>query len=235
MKIQDKVSAIIVAAGKGKRMGKGFNKQYILLKDKPILAYTINVFERSKYVDEIILVVGIDEIDYVEKEIIKKYDFQKEIKIVAGGKERQDSVYEGLKVVRDDCSMVLIHDGARPFLKEEIICRSIEGVKETGAVIVAVQVKDTIKVVNHQGEVVNTPERNGLWAVQTPQTFNCSLLKNAHEAVRKKGMVVTDDAMMVEALGHKVKVVEGSYDNIKITTPEDLIIGEIILEGQEEI
>ncbi|SET73010.1 2-C-methyl-D-erythritol 4-phosphate cytidylyltransferase [Natronincola peptidivorans] len=234
MRRDDKnVSAIIVAAGKGKRMGEGFNKQYIPLKEKPIVAHTLQIFENSQYIDEIILVVGKEEVSFAKTEIIEKYKFTKVVKVIEGGKERQDSVYNGLLEVNKRCQIVLIHDGARPFVKEKIIKNSIDMAEKIGAAVAAMPVKDTIKMVGDELEVVNTPERKYLWAVQTPQTFQYKLLKTAYEKLRTEKVIVTDDAMAVERLGHTVKIIEGSYENIKITTPEDLIIAKAILAKEE--
>ncbi len=230
-----KTIAIIVAAGKGKRMGKGYNKQYIFLADKPIVAHTIEVFENMDLIDEIILVVGKGEIDLAKKDIIHKYNFKKVVKIVEGGTERQDSVYNGLKAIDGNCDIVLIHDGARPFVTDNIIEKSIKAAKDAGACVVAVRVKDTIKVVNKNMEVDYTPDRDILWAVQTPQTFRYKLLSEAYGRLQTGNIKVTDDAMLIEKLGHTVRIVEGSYENIKITTPEDLILGEGILKKRENI
>lgn len=230
-----KISVIIAAAGKGKRMGKGYNKQYILLGDKPIVAHTIEVFENMDLIDEIILVVGKGETGSAEKDIIYKYNFKKVVKIVEGGAERGDSVYNGLKSVNTNCDMVLVHDGVRPFIAENIIEKSIETAKDAGACAVAVRVKDTIKVVKKNMEVDYTPDRDALWAVQTPQTFRYRLLLEAYEKLRGGSLRVTDDAMLIERLGHAVKIIEGDYENIKITTPEDLILGEGILKKRENI
>lgn len=234
-----KTSVIIVAAGKGKRMGKGYNKQYILLKDKPIIAYTVEVFENTGIIDEIILVVGKNEIDLVKEKIIHKYNFKKVTGIIEGGAERHDSVYNGLKATNTDCDIVLIHDGARPFVTGSIIEKGIYTTKNAGACVVAVRVKDTIKIVNKNMEVDYTPNRNTLWAVQTPQIFKYELLLKAYEKLygklRTGAVKITDDAILVEELGHKVKIIEGSYENIKITTPEDLILSEGILKKRENI
>jgi 2-C-methyl-D-erythritol 4-phosphate cytidylyltransferase len=227
--------AIIVAAGKGKRMGRGYNKQYILLADKPIVAHTIEVFENMDLIDEIILVVGRGETDLAKKDIIYKYNLKKVVKIVEGGTERQDSVYNGLKAIDGNCNIVLIHDGARPFVTDSIIEKSIKAAGDMGACVVAVRVKDTIKVGNKNMEVDYTPDRDILWAVQTPQTFRYKLLLEAYERLQTDNTKVTDDAMLIEKLGHTVRIVEGSYENIKITTPEDLILGEGILKKRENI
>ena len=230
-----KTGAIIVAAGKGKRMGKSYNKQYILLADKPIVAHTIEVFENVDLIDEIVLVVGKGETDLAKKDIIHKYNFKKVVKIVEGGTERQDSVYNGLKAIDENCNIVLIHDGARPFITDSIIEKSINTAKDVGACVVAVRVKDTIKVVNKNMEVDYTPDRSILWAVQTPQTFEYKLLLEAYKKLQIDNIKATDDAMLIEKLGHTVRIIEGSYENIKITTPEDLILGEGILKKRENI
>ncbi|MBU5678162.1 2-C-methyl-D-erythritol 4-phosphate cytidylyltransferase [Alkaliphilus sp. MSJ-5] len=228
-----KTSAIIVAAGKGRRMGREYNKQYILLGNKPIVAHTIEVFEDSSLIDEIILVVGKGEVDLVKQIIIEKYNFKKVISIVEGGERRQDSVYNGLRAIDNNCNIVLIHDGARPFITNNIIEEGIEVANKTGACIAAVPVKDTIKVSNESMDVVNTPNRETLWAVQTPQAFKYQLVMNAYEKLQNSNIEATDDAMIIERLGYTVKIIKGSYENIKITTPEDLILGEGILKNRK--
>ncbi len=227
------ISVIIAAAGKGKRMGKGFNKQYIFLENRPILAHTVEVFENLDFIDEIILVAGKNEIGFVRENIIDKYDFKKVARIVEGGTERQDSVYNGLKAVDNNCDIVLVHDGARPFITGDIIKKGIDAAGNTGACVVAVRAKDTIKVIGKNMEVDHTPDRETLWAVQTPQIFKYKLLLEAYETLQIDNIKVTDDAMLIEKIGRPVKVVEGSYENIKITTPEDLILGKGILAKRE--
>lgn len=226
----NKVAAIIVAGGSGKRMGMNIKKQYLSLRDKPILAHTIAAFEQTESIDEIIVVVGKEEIDKVKEEIVKLYKFKKIKSIVAGGKERQDSVYNGLKAVSESVKYVMVHDGARPFIKEETIEQVLKLTIEKGAVIAAVPVKDTIKVVDQSSlEVKQTPKREELWAIQTPQSFERTILLEAYRIGNETGIQATDDSMLVEAAGYKVQVVMGDYTNIKITTPEDLILGETIL------
>jgi 2-C-methyl-D-erythritol 4-phosphate cytidylyltransferase len=230
MKAQSKTTAIIVAAGKGKRMEKNINKQYILLRDKPVIAYTLEVFERVELIDEVILVVGEGEIGYCQKEIINRYKIKKVSAVIAGGKERKDSVNRGLSAVKPDCKIVVVHDGARPFITEDIIEASIKEAERWGAAAAAVPVKDTVKRVNRNMEVMGTLIREELWAVQTPQTFHFILLKEAYGQEIADLWNITDDAMLVERLGHKVKIFKGAYENIKITTPEDLDIAEGILK-----
>ncbi|AOY78220.1 2-C-methyl-D-erythritol 4-phosphate cytidylyltransferase [Clostridium formicaceticum] len=214
-------------------MGQGFNKQYILLKKKPIIAHTLTVFEESEYIDEILLVVGENEINFTTENIIKKYGFKKVIQVISGGKERQDSVYAGLLAIKDLCEIVLIHDGARPFLEKKLIQKTIDVAKNMGAAITGMPVKDTIKIINDKMEVVDTPDRSQLWGVQTPQAFQYRLLKSAYDNIMTEGVFVTDDAMALERYGHAVAVVQGSYENIKITTPEDLLVAESILRREK--
>lgn len=230
-----KTSVIIVAAGKGRRMGRNYNKQYISLQDKPIVAHTIGIFENMDLIDEIVLVVAKDEVGWVKTNIVDKYNFKKVVNIIEGGAERQDSVYNGLKAVNKETSIVLVHDGARPFVTRRIIEESINTAKNGGACIAAVPVKDTIKIVDTNMRVDHTPKRERLWAVQTPQTFKYDLLLKAYRELDQRSIKVTDDAMLVEKLGYDIKVIEGDYENIKITTPDDLILGEGILKKRENI
>ena len=220
---------IIVAAGSGSRMNMGINKQFIKLKDKEIIVYTLEKFYKHKNIDEIVVVVKEEEAEFFKNEIIDKYNFEN-IKIAYGGKERQNSVYNGLKMLDDKCDIVLVHDGARPFISKSLIDNCIEETKNHNAVVVGVPVKDTIKVINEDNDIVDTPERSKLWAVQTPQTFNYDILVKSYEDAFKNEFYGTDDAMLVERIGYKVKMIEGSYNNIKITTQEDLNIGNQILQ-----
>ena len=220
---------IIVAAGSGSRMNMGINKQFIKLKDKEIIVYTLEKFYKHKNIDEIVVVVKEEEAEFFKNEIIDKYNFEN-IKIAYGGKERQNSVYNGLKMLDDKCDIVLVHDGARPFISEKLIDSCIEEAKNHNAVVVGVPVKDTIKVINEDNDIVDTPERSKLWAVQTPQTFNYDILVKSYEDAFENEFYGTDDAMLVERIGYKVKMIEGSYNNIKITTQEDLNIGNQILQ-----
>lgn len=221
---------VIVAAGTGSRMNMGINKQFIKLEGKEVIVYTIEKFYNNHNIDDIVVVVKESEAEFFKKEIIEKYNF-KNIKIAYGGKERQDSVYNGLKLLDEKCDVVLIHDGARPFVSNKTIDTCIEEAKEHKAIVVGVPVKDTIKVIDDSNNIVDTPNRSVLWAVQTPQTFDYNILLNAYEDAFESGFYGTDDAMLVERIGHKVKMVEGSYNNIKITTKEDLNIGSQILNS----
>lgn len=224
-----KITAIVLAAGSGKRMNSNVHKQYLLIKEKPVLYYSLKAFEQSR-VDDIILVVGAGEVDYCKKDIVEKYGIRKVCAIVEGGKERYHSVYEGLKAV-SDAEYVLIHDGARPFVSQPIIERAIEGVCEHKACVVGMPVKDTIKIVDDETFANETPDRSRVWMVQTPQAFEYSLIYDAYtKMLTGESAGITDDAMVVERMTDcKVKLIEGSYQNIKITTPEDLDIAEIYL------
>lgn len=222
-------SVVIVAGGKGTRMASDVNKQYLELKGKAVLAHTIDQFEQCQMIDEIIIVTGADEIEYCTEHTWKKYGFSKIKSIVPGGKERQDSVYNGLLSVSTHSQIVLIHDGARPLIRREQILASIEGAIEVGACVIGVPVKDTIKICDSNQLIVETPSRDTLWAVQTPQVFRYDWILEAHQAGIKNNLKATDDAMMVEALGYPVKMIQGSYDNIKITTPEDLVVAKSIM------
>ncbi|MDY2883480.1 MAG: 2-C-methyl-D-erythritol 4-phosphate cytidylyltransferase, partial [Romboutsia timonensis] len=199
---------------------------------KEIIAYTIEKFYNNSNIEDIVVVVKEDESEFFKKEILDKYNF-KNVKIAYGGKERQDSVYNGLKLLDEKCDVVLIHDGARPFVSDKIIDKSIEEAKEHKAIVVGVPVKDTIKVIDNDKNIVDTPNRSVLWAVQTPQTFDYNILIDAYKDAFKNKFYGTDDAMLVERIGYKVKMLEGSYNNIKITTQEDLNIGSQILRVQD--
>jgi len=225
-----KVVALIPAAGRGIRMGTKEKKPYLTLAGKPILAHTLSVFEQCSLIDETILIVPEKEIKYSRISIVEAFNFKKVSKIVAGGLKRQDSVWKGLKVLKNGCEIVMVHDGVRPFLSQRNLEESIRQTANYGATVLAVAVKDTIKIVSKQAEVQKTIARNKLWAIQTPQTFKYDILKRAYEKAIKDGFYGTDDSSLVERLGIKVKIIPGSYENIKITTPEDLAFGEAILK-----
>ncbi|QXM07282.1 2-C-methyl-D-erythritol 4-phosphate cytidylyltransferase [Crassaminicella indica] len=227
------VSVIIAAAGKGKRMNSHINKQYLNIGEKPVLAHTIEVFNKCSFIDEIIVVTHPDEVAYCKEKVINFFGLEKVTKVVAGGKERQESIFNGLKAVYQKCDIVVIHDGARPFVREEYILKSIDEAIKHKAVGVGVPVKDTIKVVDEEKNIKNTLNRNVLWAIQTPQTFDYQLLLRAHKKAIEDGYLGTDDTVLVERLGEKVRMLMSSYDNIKITTPEDLYIGEAILRNRK--
>lgn len=222
------VSAIIAAGGRGKRMNASISKQFLIIKGHPILYYTLSTFEIIDQIREIILVVGSADLQYAREEIVKRYRFKK-VKIVEGGAERQDSVYNGLRELSPQTDIVVIHDGVRPFITRSIIEKSIQAAREYKAIGVAVPVKDTIKVVGKGNIIENTPDRKTLWAMQTPQSFDYRLILEAHEKARREGFYGTDDTVLVERMGLPVRVIEGAYENIKITTPEDIVIAETLV------
>ena len=222
--------AIVLAAGQGKRMGSAVPKQFLELDGKPLLYYSLECFEQSDLISEIILVTGKDAIPFCWR-IVEKYGFRKVKYVVPGGKERYDSVYEGLKAC-EDCDIVFIHDGARPLVSNLVIDRTVRAANSYGAAAPAVPVKDTIKVVKG-GLVEKTPERATLQAVQTPQVFDFDLLRGALKKAEEEKAAVTDDCSAVERLGMKVKIVEGDERNLKVTTPMDLKIAEMLLEEMQ--
>lgn len=229
------VSVIIAAAGMSNRMGSKINKQFIWIDGKPVLAHTIEKFEKCKYIDEIILVSKEEEIDYCRKEIVKKFKFKKVSNIIRGGQERQDSVYNGILALNEKTDIVLTHDGARPFVKIENIEDGIKGVLEFGACVVGVPVTDTIKVVGENNSIQNTPNRATLWAAQTPQCFLKETLIRGYDHAIKNRYFGTDDSSIVEQAGYEVKMIMGSYENIKITTPEDIIVAESLFKDKESV
>ena len=229
---QKKTVAIVLAAGSGKRMQNSIPKQYLLLNDKPILYYSLKAFEESS-VDEIILVVSKNDIDYCRKTIVEKYHFKKVSNIIEGGEERYHSVFYALKAI-SFADYVLIHDGARPFITAETIETTIVQVVRYSACIVGVPTKDTIKIVNEQGIVVETPNRDKVWLIQTPQAFSFEIIIKAYRMIMdiEETVNITDDAMVVEhTMQYPIKLVMGSYRNIKVTTPEDILIGEAFIKG----
>lgn len=232
-----RTTAIVLAAGQGKRMNSKVHKQYLLIQGKPVIYYTLNCLEKS-FIDNIVLVVGAGEETYCKREIVEKYAFQKVKTIVPGGKERYHSVYEGLKAITWENDMVYIHDGARPFLTEDMLQRAYEATAANGACVLGMPVKDTVKIADECGFVKETPDRAGVWQIQTPQVFRHDVIMPCYEKLieqeaelQQKGIRITDDAMVVEYFGNiQIKLVEGSYKNMKITTPEDLDIAETFLK-----
>lgn len=223
------VTAIVAAAGMGKRMKMGINKQFLAIDGIPILAHTIKKIEKSNYIDFLLLIVKKTDMRYVE-DIIGKYKINMKYKIVYGGKERQDSINNGLLNMPIQTDIVLTHDGARPFVSVDKIDEAIENVLDTGACVLANPVKDTIKV-STDGKLVDyTPNRDRLWQVQTPQVFKREILIKAYEQAYTEGYYGTDDCSLVEKTGVKVKLIYNSYDNIKITTREDLSIANILVK-----
>ena len=228
-----KYTAVVLAAGSGSRMKSNVKKQFMDMLGKPLVYYALKQFEDSP-VDEIILVTGEDAISYCKEEIVDYYGFQKVAQIVAGGKERYHSVYNALKVAKGE--YVLIHDGARAFIDQEMIGRAMAGVEEYKACVIGMPVKDTIKIVDDQGFAVSTPDRSTLWQVQTPQCFVTEEIYQAYETMMHTSQAgITDDAMVMEQYGcRKIRLLEGSYNNLKMTTPEDILVGEMILKKVEK-
>jgi 2-C-methyl-D-erythritol 4-phosphate cytidylyltransferase len=223
-----KTVAIIVGGGKGKRIKGDLPKQFLSLGDKPILAHTVEKFEKCELIDEIILVVPEDYLSYCSQAVVDKFGYGKVKKIVCGGKERQDSVFLGLAACPQSTTTVAIHDAVRPLISPKKISESVKLCKEKKAVVVAVPPKDTIKR-GEKGLVVTTLDRDKLWLIQTPQVFEYKLILDAHQKAQTEGFVGTDDSILVERLGKEVTILEGEYENIKITTAEDLAITETLL------
>lgn len=227
-----KIYAIVLAGGRGSRMNSDVPKQYIPIKDKPILYYSLKAFEDSK-TDGIVIVAPPSDFEMIKRDIVTKYGIGKVCALVAGGKERYDSVYEGLKALHD-ADYVLIHDAARAMVTPDIINRNIEEVIEYPACVTGMPSKDTVKISDEDGFVEMTPNRNLVWIIQTPQTFAYNLVYDAYTKMiesenetKAKGIQITDDAMVVEYFGQtKVKLIEGDYTNIKITTPDDIVAAE---------
>lgn len=235
-----KTAAVVLAAGQGKRMGTETAKQYLLLNGKPVLYYALDAFEKSE-VDSVVLVTGKDEIEYCKTEIVDAYGFGKVKAVVSGGRERYHSVACGLRALKEgteEVEVVLIHDGARPFVTAAMISKLIVETRKKEACVIGTPVKDTIKIADEEGYCAQTPPRNRVWAVQTPQSFAFELASKAYEKLLDceeelllQGIQITDDAMVVEYMTEKkVSLVEGEYTNIKLTTPEDLVIAEAFLK-----
>ncbi|MCR4901248.1 MAG: 2-C-methyl-D-erythritol 4-phosphate cytidylyltransferase [Butyrivibrio sp.] len=236
-----KNSAIVLAAGSGSRMHSEVKKQYIEIAGKPLIYYSLNIMEKS-FIDEVILVVSQGDIDYVKECIVEKYGFKKVKAIVEGGKQRYNSVQSGLSAVSSDCDYVFIHDGARPFITEDILERAKKAVIEYKACVVGMPVKDTIKIADKNGFTKTTPDRSTVWAVQTPQVFDYKFIKKLYDKLIEEepvliahGINITDDAMVAEMYSDiKVKLVEGDYTNIKVTTPDDLVVAENLVKQSGE-
>lgn len=227
------IICIVPAAGAGKRLGLGINKAFAMLAGAPLIVHCLKMLQETGLVKRAIVVLAPAEVEDGRKLLegyAPSYFAELPFSVVAGGKERQDSVANALATVTEVEGYIAVHDGARPFAGREVFARTLEAAKLHGAAIAAVPVKDTIKVINDQGEVVATPARSTLQAVQTPQIFAAKLLKEAYAYLAAHPTAVTDDASVVELLGHKVVVALGRYENIKVTTPEDLIFAENLLQ-----
>lgn len=236
-------AAVVLAAGRGSRMNSKVQKQYMLLDGKPLIYYSLKTFEDGP-VNDIVLVTGEEEIEYCRKEIIEKYGFHKILAVVSGGKERYHSVYEGLKCLEaqggyGQGDYVLVHDGARPFADAGVIARVMEDSMRHGACVAGMPSKDTVKLSDDAGFARMTPERDKVWTVQTPQGFSYPLIRGAYDKMMscvEYQLGVTDDAMVVESMTEvKVRLTEGSYRNIKVTTPEDMFVAEALLKHGESV
>ena len=225
-----KVTALVPAAGMGKRMGKAVAKQFLPLGGKPMLAHTLLAFQRSPEIDEIIPILSEEDMETCLRDVIEAFHLTKVKTLVVGGKERQDSVYNGIGKLEKDAAVVLVHDGVRPFVTHEMIRECVESARRGECVAVGVPLKDTVKEVDSKGIVRQTLEHSRLWAIQTPQAFPVKVLRKAYDESYKNKVYGTDDATLVERSGTKVRVLMGSYENIKITTPEDLMLAEEILK-----
>lgn len=225
-------TAIVLAGGSGKRMHSEIPKQYMQLNGKPVIYYSLKAFQDNLHIDDIILVTSDHYIEYVKKNILDD-TLDKVSKVIQGGVERYDSVWEGLKCIKES-GYVFIHDGARPCISQKLINDCYEAVVEDGACIAAVPVKDTIKIADSEGYAAKTPDRNTLWQIQTPQVFEYDIIKSAYSSLYRSGRFngVTDDAMVLERFGeHHIKLVYSDYRNIKITTPEDMNTAEMFIEN----
>ena len=224
------VYAIIVAAGKGLRMQDSKPKQFMVLEGKPILAHTLMAFNRCDAITRIIVVLPANDLEFCRQEIIPAVLLEKKLRLVSGGARRQDSVYNGLKAIKNDDGIVLIHDGVRPFVRQDQLLACIEGARKLGACILGVPAFDTVKQVNTKNEIVKTRPRERLWLAQTPQAFQLEIIKKAHAAAEQDGFSGTDDASLVERMGVKVNIIPGSLSNIKVTDPDDLQLARAFLQ-----
>jgi len=228
-----KTIAIVPAAGTGERMGIDRKKPYLLLNQRPLLYYTLTALDSIPSIAQIIVAVAPGDERFCQQQVLEKFHFNKSIQIIPGGSSRQESVRRLLERVPEDAQLVLIHDGARPLITPELLEQAIAETRVWKATVLAVPVKDTIKSANDTLQIEKTISRERLWAIQTPQTFERSVIREAHQRASQEGFIGTDDAALVERLGVQVKIVMGSYDNIKITTPEDLVIGEALLKNRK--
>ena len=225
------VSAVIVSAGNSTRMG-GINKQFLEIKGMPVVAHTISVFEKSECIDEIVIVTRESDIEDI-KSLVNQYGFKKVTKVVKGGETRQLSVYNGVVATNDNADIIAIHDGARPLVSDRVIAETVKSASEFGAAATGVKVKDTVKVVDDDDNIIDTPDRTYMRFIQTPQVFNKKMYLDAVISV-KNSKDFTDDCKLLEAYGKTVKFIDGDYENIKITTPEDVELAESYLKRRGE-
>ncbi|MDX2446207.1 MAG: 2-C-methyl-D-erythritol 4-phosphate cytidylyltransferase [Desulfobacterales bacterium] len=221
--------AIIVSAGKGVRMNRSTPKQYLLLQGRPVLCHTIMAFNECPEVDNIVLVVPEKDIRYCRDQLLSGLNIDTPVNVLAGGNRRQDSVFNGILSIDGQDGIVVVHDGVRPLIRPEMISRCINKARITGACILGVSLHDTLKIVNNDSLIQGTIARKSLWAAQTPQAFHYQLIRDAHEAAANAGFETTDDAALLEWMGLPVSILQGTRDNFKITTNEDLVLAEAIL------
>ncbi|MBX3334478.1 MAG: 2-C-methyl-D-erythritol 4-phosphate cytidylyltransferase [Nitrospira sp.] len=231
--MSNRTVALVPAAGRGLRMGGSVPKQFLSLGHQPLILHSLRVLQASPVIQEIILAVPHGDMDYCLKEIVAKHHFTKVTKVVPGGAERQDSVRHALEAVQDEVEVVLVHDAVRPFLTERMVEEVVSMARAKGAAIIALPMKDTVKQVGADYVIERTVDRAGLWLAQTPQAFRRDWLLSAHRKAHGEGVRATDDAYLMEWCGYSVSVVEGSGENIKVTRPEDLVIGEAILASRQ--
>ena len=227
------VVALVPAAGRGLRMGGAVPKQFLSLGGEPLIVQSLRTLQASPVVDQIVLAVPFADVEYCKDEIVSRYRFTKVAKVVAGGAERQDSVRYALTQIPSDTEIVLIHDAVRPFVTQRMIEEVVAAARKEGAAIIALPMRDTVKQVRTDGTIERTVDRTPLWLAQTPQAFRRNWIESAHKKAHAEGIRATDDAFLVEWLGYSVTVVEGSGENIKVTRPEDLVIGEAILASRK--
>lgn len=231
-----RVAAIIAAAGLGRRMQQDTPKTYLRLAGKPILIHTLEVFEKVPEVHEVLVVVHPEDLEFCQEEVIDPYPLKKVLRLVPGGKERQDSVYNALKVLKkeaEELEIILVHDGVRPLVDPVLVSKVVVAARRHGGAILGIPCQDTLKRVNSKGEVIDTVDRQELWQVQTPQAFQTALLCRAYQEAMSRGFYATDEAALVEALGETVVVVPGTPLNLKITTPDDLKMAEALLRARQ--
>jgi 2-C-methyl-D-erythritol 4-phosphate cytidylyltransferase len=226
-----RIVALIAAAGQGRRLAAAVAKQYLSVGGMPILARTLRVFDENPLVGGIVLAVGAGQREALEEKVLRSYPCRKLVEVVTGGVERQESVARALEAVSPGCEVVVIHDGVRPFLSQEVLTAVIEAARRSGAAMAAIPARDTVKEVE-AGRVRATLDRSRIWLAQTPQAFRTDLIRRAHEAAAREGIQGTDDAALVERLGVSVEIVPGSEENMKVTTTADLILAEAVLAAR---
>jgi len=224
-------SAIIVAAGKGSRMKGPTRKQYLELSGRPVLSYSLIIFDACTLIEEIFLVVPKNDIDACQNKIISSLNLKKKVQLISGGVHRQDSVYNGLLSIGKQSDIVVIHDGVRPFVRPEDLTACIRCAKKVDACILGTPASDTLKRVDKSQRIEKTLDRKNIWLIQTPQAFKYDLIMEAHEAARRDGVIGTDDASLVERLGKDVKIIDGNRYNIKITVKEDLVVAHALIDA----